>query len=234
MAFAAKAVAHGVVGGVSSLAQGGGFLGGFAAGGVAQFVGGGRWTRRLDRTGQGVVRIVAGGLASLAGGGKFKNGAMTAAYAYAFNELRHRYEQDQKAVEALSKANPLSIKNNLEYGGHIYRNVDGTYGYTSPLAGTAQGFNPSSALHLVPEDAIIVGDYHTHADYSLIDPQTGAVIRTGDPARDAFNSDHYSYSDYRGIAADAAGNPNYRGYLGTPSGTFKAYDPVGNREYEIY
>ena len=91
VAFAAKAVAHGVVGGVSSLAQGGGFLGGFAAGGVAQFVGGGRWARRLDRTGQGVVRIVAGGLASLAGGGKFKNGAMTAAYAYAFNELRHRF-----------------------------------------------------------------------------------------------------------------------------------------------
>ena len=90
VAFAAKAVAHGGVGGVSSLAQGGSFLGGFAAGGVAQFVGGGRWARRLDRTGQGVVRIVAGGLASLAGGGKFKNGAMTAAFAYAFNELRHR------------------------------------------------------------------------------------------------------------------------------------------------
>ena len=65
MAFAAKAVAHGVVGG-------------------------GRWARRLDWTGQGVVRIVASGLASLAGGGKFKNGAMTAAFAYAFNELRHR------------------------------------------------------------------------------------------------------------------------------------------------
>ena len=47
VAFAAKAVAHGVVGGVSSLAQGGGFLGGFAAGGVAQFVGGGRWARRV-------------------------------------------------------------------------------------------------------------------------------------------------------------------------------------------
>ena len=77
------------MGGVSSLAYGGGFLSGFAAGGVAQFVGGGRWARRLDRTGQGVVRIVAGGLASLAGGGKFKNGAMTAAFAYAFNELGH-------------------------------------------------------------------------------------------------------------------------------------------------
>ena len=88
--WAAKAVAHGVVGGVSSLAHGGSFLSGFAAGGVAQWIGGSKWVRGLDRLGQGVARIVAGGLASLAGGGKFKNGAVTAAFAYVFNELRHR------------------------------------------------------------------------------------------------------------------------------------------------
>ena len=114
----------------------------------------------------------------------------------------------------------------------FYKNADGTYGYTSPLKGTDQSFNPTSALSLVPKGASIVGDYHKHADYSLVDA-TGAAIRTGDPLRDAFNSDHFSSTDYRGIAADAGTNAAYRGYLGTPRGTFRAYDPVGNREYVI-
>ena len=114
----------------------------------------------------------------------------------------------------------------------FYKNADGTYGYTSPLKGTDQSFNPTSALSLVPKGASIVGDYHTYADYSLVDA-TGAAIRTGDPLRDAFNSDHFSSTDYRGIAADAGTNAAYRGYLGTPRGTFRAYDPVGNREYVI-
>ena len=141
--------------------------------------------------------------------------------------------QDAKAVEALNVANPLSIRDNLEYGGFIYRNPDGTYDYTTPIKGADQAFNPSSALHLVPLGSQIVGDYHTHGDYSVKHPATGAAIRTSNPALDSFNSDNFSPTDRSGIAADAAGNASYRGYLGTPSGTFRAFDPVGNREYII-
>ena len=36
-----------------------------------------------------VVRASIGGLASVAGGGKFGNGAVTAAFAYLFNEMAH-------------------------------------------------------------------------------------------------------------------------------------------------
>jgi hypothetical protein len=58
--------------------------------------------------------------------------------------------------------------------------------------------------------ATIVADYHTHADYSLADPNTGAAIRTSDPARDDFNSDNFSTQDKR--SAKALGYDAYLGY----------------------
>ena len=72
----------------------------------------------------------------------------------------------------------------------------------------------------------MVGDYHTHGDYSTADPATGAAVRTSDPANDDFNSDNFSGTDKTGIASDGAGTPGYAGYLGTPSGTFRRYDPA--------
>jgi hypothetical protein len=69
-------------------------------------------------------------------------------------------------------------------------------------------------------------DYHTHADYSQVDKKTGSAIKTGDPAKDDFNSDNFSYQDIRGITADGQGVNGYQGYLGTPSGQFKVYDPA--------
>ena len=79
----------------------------------------------------------------------------------------------------------------------------------TPLKDTDQGFNLRSALHLVPKGATIVGYYHTHADYSTIDPNTGAAIRTNNPALDQFNSDNFSGNDYIGIAQDAVGITGY-------------------------
>jgi hypothetical protein len=51
-------------------------------------------------------------------------------------------------------------------------------------------------------------------------------VRTSDPTRDDFNSDNFSATDKSGIAHDGAGNAGYRGYLGTPSGGFRVYDPA--------
>lgn len=132
--------------------------------------------------------------------------------------------QDAAAKEALRLANPKSIKANLEYGGLIYKDSKGEYGFSGPVKGTDQGFNPASTT--IPKGTTLVGDYHTHADYSTADPVTGRAVRTSDPARDDFNSDNFSAQDRRGIANDAVGRPGYRGYLGTPSGTFKVYDPA--------
>ncbi|HEY0922273.1 RHS repeat-associated core domain-containing protein [Rheinheimera pacifica] len=131
--------------------------------------------------------------------------------------------QDQAANAALKLANPLSITDNLEYGGLIYRDESGNYGFSGPVKGSDQGVNPHDAA--IPDGATLVGDYHTHGDYSLVDRVSGAAIRTGDPLRDEFNSDNFSAGDYSGIRADARGISGYRGYLGTPGGLFKVFNP---------
>jgi len=132
--------------------------------------------------------------------------------------------RDEAAHAALCTANPASIHDNLEYGGLIFQGTDGKYYYTGPLRGTDQGANPAAAAP--PAGATVVGDYHTHGDYSTADPATGAAVRTSAAARDDFDSDHFSATDKSGIADDGAGNPAYRGYLGTPSGDFRVYDPA--------
>ncbi|MEM9588121.1 MAG: DUF4329 domain-containing protein [Planctomycetota bacterium] len=135
--------------------------------------------------------------------------------------------QDAAAVAALDAANGQSIAANTEFGGLIYQNADGTYGFTTPSAGTGTGFDPSAVS--APAGTTVVGDYHTHGDYSTADA-AGNPVRTADPSQDAYNSDGFSNADRRGIRADAAGNPDYRGYLGTPSGTYREYDPHTNTE----
>lgn len=132
--------------------------------------------------------------------------------------------QDAAARAALTSANPQSISANREYGGVIYRDTSGQYYYTGPVQGSAAGFDPSSAP--APSGTQVVGDYHTHGDYSMQDPVTKVITRTSDPARDNLGSDNFSREDKIGIAHDGAGNPAYRGYLGTPSGTFRRYNPA--------
>jgi RHS repeat-associated protein len=138
--------------------------------------------------------------------------------------------QNGAARAALTGANPDSIKANREYGGLIYVDKSGKYHYSGPVIGGDQGVNPHDAGH--PDGTTVVGDYHTHGDYSIAGPN-GQAIRTGDPKRDDFNSDHFSvgpHADTGGIIHDAAGNPNYRGYLGTPSGNFLIFNPVTGKE----
>ncbi len=138
---------------------------------------------------------------------------------------------EEAAKAALAQANPDSIMENLEYGGMIYKAPNGKYGFSGPAKGTDAGFNPSDAP--VPAGTTPAGDYHTHADYSVKDPATGKAVRTSDPARDDYNSDQFSRTDRRGIANDAAGNPGYKGYLGTPSGKFYQYDPSSDTVSEL-
>jgi RHS repeat-associated protein len=80
----ASAGAHGLVGGLASVAGGGSFKSGFMAASFSDAAGG-------DGSGSGpslqgaVIHSVVGGLASVLGGGKFANGAVTGAFGYLFN-----------------------------------------------------------------------------------------------------------------------------------------------------
>jgi hypothetical protein len=140
--------------------------------------------------------------------------------------------QDEAAKAAMEAANPQSIKDNLEYSGLIYQGSDGRYYYTGPVQGSDSGANPWSDAPLPPgtQEAAY---YHTHAAYSLKDPTTGAAIRTDDPTKDGFNSDNFSEAD-RDVADDKAANiPGYAGYVGTPGGKYKKYDPATGNDTEL-
>lgn len=127
---------------------------------------------------------------------------------------------DDAAKAALNAANPQSIKDNTEYSGLIYKGADGKFYYSGPAKGTDQGANPKAQAP-APPGTQVVADYHTHGDYSTADPATGAAVRTKDPSKDAFNSDHFSAQDKSDNRKEG-----YPGYLGTPSGTFRKYDPA--------
>src|SRR5690554_370145 len=97
----ARSLAHGSVGGLTSMAQGGKFKHGFFAGSFASMAGSGMqasgWGVFQTQVGGGIAAAVVGGTASELGGGKFANGAVTGAYTMLFNHMAHGSEDQPKA-----------------------------------------------------------------------------------------------------------------------------------------
>ncbi len=126
---------------------------------------------------------------------------------------------DDAARAALTAANPLSISENREYVGVIYRDsTTGQYYATTPQsAGLSGGSLP---VNDIPAGSTETGFYHTHGNYSLADgtPTTAA--------NDAFDSEHFSGTDINTANARANGNADYRSYLATPSGGMLVHNPV--------
>jgi uncharacterized protein RhaS with RHS repeats len=118
-----------------------------------------------------------------------------------------RYDSpDGAGVAAVFAINPKSIATDTEYAGVIYRNSDGSYDYTSPNKGYQDVSYPGSAPWFTEE----VATYHTHSG--------------DDPG---FDNEHFSQGDKDEV--DRLGQP---GYLGTPSGSVKKYNPGGIYGYE--
>lgn len=82
------AVAHGFVGGIFSVAQGGNFGSGFLAGGVSGLADSPTFDTENFEANL-VEHAVFGGAGSVLGGGKFANGAETGAFGYLFNFCLH-------------------------------------------------------------------------------------------------------------------------------------------------
>lgn len=108
---------------------------------------------------------------------------------------------EEAAVAAMKEANPTSVNQNLEYGGWVKQNADGTYSYDPPVQGTADGLTTMPAKG--PSDVVW---YHTHAAY--------------DP-----NYDNENFSGATGDKGYSKAN-NAIGYVATPSGAIKKYDPA--------
>lgn len=115
---------------------------------------------------------------------------------------RYRSIRDA-AVAALQEINPASIAENVEYGGSIYRNSDGSYSYTKPTRGdqTSVYINP-----IWPLFNRNVGTYHTHG-----------CDAPGNNDGEDFSDDDIALAKhwlYGGID-----------YIGTPDGWVKEFNP---------
>jgi hypothetical protein len=129
---------------------------------------------------------------------------------------------EEAARAALKYANPRSIDECLEYGGLIYRNEQGRFGFSGPMSGTGTGCDPSNAT--IPAGTELVGDYHTHGAYCRYDSGSGQLVRTDDPAQDDYNSDEFSDEDIAGIAA-----PVYRGLQRIPGNAWRRHAAIRSR-----
>jgi hypothetical protein len=83
-----KPIAHGIIQGTASVADGGKFKHGFLAGWFTTATE--SFTRRIQsHTGKIAVAAIVGGTASVLGGGKFANGAISGAFIMLYNNISH-------------------------------------------------------------------------------------------------------------------------------------------------
>ncbi|MGK5077794.1 RHS repeat-associated core domain-containing protein [Janthinobacterium sp. HLX7-2] len=133
---------------------------------------------------------------------------------------------DSAARAALTRYNPKSIRDNLEYGGLIYKGRNGKYDFTKAMRGDTDGVNPWNGKG-VAKNCEERGYWHTHGNYSKKD---------GTPTikeNDYFNSNVFSPADKNIAKSSGQGKVEYRGYVGTPSGEFKGYDSKTGITYKI-
>jgi hypothetical protein len=122
------------------------------------------------------------------------------------------------ARHALAQANPVSIREDVEYGGNLYsyRNWLGCtrYGYTGPERGRQYGFSASDPAVLPPPNSQLVGDYHTHGAYyaPFIDRETGSVNFEDNTLLDRFSTRDLedARNTARGLPGETAGERELR------------------------
>lgn len=106
------------------------------------------------------------------------------------------------AFDALTDIKDISVKNDKEYGGSIYWDPNTElFGYTDAAEGSQHGVDIPPA----PLGMIAMGDYHSHGAESGAD----------------YYDEYFSVADRRTNDADQTW-----GYLVTPSGIMKEYNPL--------
>jgi hypothetical protein len=109
----------------------------------------------------------------------------------------------------VSRYNRTSVELDTEYGGFIYEFENGKVGATAPITspcnrGVSCQLDLGRAAELVPENAAIIYDWHTH----------GAA-----PPNNLFKWERFSYNDVLTTNQLGAANSLFRGsFLGTPQG----------------
>jgi RHS repeat-associated protein len=242
-------LSFGVMGGITTVLQGGKFGHGFISAGVGTALGnvvraGTRLGDALKAVGRTIVRSVAGGTISKITGGKFANGALMGAFAYAVghgvkefvenNEVGFRTEK-AAARAALGKVNEDSIKSGMEYAGLIYKKGD-LYFHTAAVPGLPSESYPYSA---VLPDGITLDDvtayYHTHgapspgsevfSNIPVIVPKTSLDFRLSNNTIEITGTSINLVSSGTNLGDIPLAIANqHNAYLATPSNQFKLYD----------
>ncbi|QEI12992.1 hypothetical protein FY115_12680 [Cellvibrio japonicus] len=224
--FGLKVFAHGIVGGVMSVLQGGKFGHGFASAGVTQAfaggidrIGGSKFSSSYFDAGNRALRITAaaivGGTASTLSGGKFANGAMTGAFSRAFNDeaLAHKIENSEDPVVDLIKKRMSGYSKKdlrkMEVGILVYRNGEGALEALT-VEGRHTSVNLGPLYGMAQELGAIeyVAEFHSH-------PTTGgSYSMSPDDVAGA-------YSTAKQITRSS---PNYRAFFSDPKGRIFEWD----------
>ena len=115
--------------------------------------------------------------------------------------------QHQAAFDVLNEINPVSVRENREHGGWVYRNADGSFGHTDPVGGQVASVNIGNPTTSVPDGTRATATYHTHGGP---DPR--------------FDNENFSPQD---ILSDRIAGVD--GYLGTPAGFMKYHQLATGR-----
>ena len=117
------------------------------------------------------------------------------------NRIRLPRQRDAGFI-ALNNINPVSVRQNREHGGWVYRNGDGTFGYTDPVPGDVDSVDIGNPGAVIPRGTAETASYHTHGGP---DPR--------------FDNENFSPQD---ILTDSIFGVD--GYLGTPAGQLKFHN----------
>ena len=108
---------------------------------------------------------------------------------------------DEAAFDVMNRINPVSVQQNREHGGWIYRQADGSFNSTNPVAGGVASVNIGNPATAVPPGTAATASYHTHGGP---DPR--------------YDNENFSPQD---ILSDVLAGVD--GYLGTPAGLLKKH-----------
>jgi hypothetical protein len=130
---------------------------------------------------------------------------------------------DLAAAYAHSIVNPISIRDNREYGLSIYRDVQINKWFTTdPKAGTEKH---AFQRNPIPEGKRYVKEYdqHFHGAYSRDDGYEN--VTRSDKAHDNLGSDHFSRKDEKWYSKEASKDQSFKGgYVGTPGNSLLKRD----------
>ena len=144
---------------------------------------------------------LSGGQAALIAGGIVGVGVAISSGSSDSDDSFRLESQHAAARNILNQVNPISVDENREYGGYIYRNPDGSFSHTKPVTGGPASLLLPPISSVVPSGSAASATYHTHAAF---DPR--------------FDNENFSPTDIQTnilLGVD--------GYLGTPAGAFKYY-----------